>query len=677
MAGVGLIDWGNSPSNSPTTSSGAGLIDWSTPADQVAKGQAVIIGKQAEQQALSQQLQPKAPQPKPQSAISRFFNPIEQGAKGIIKSTKQIASIPVNEAKSFVAAATGNKVARANASNQLKQGLSTAGQFAQAPFQAGQQVYQSAVQEGANIVGAKGVANQSKSFTPKPGFEQVFFGKQPIKSIQQTVKEAPGGTAGKIGTATTAVAGDALSLLGGRASIKSAKGILPDNSPAKLTPNSFTNPDTITPKPVVNVKTAFPTVSKIAGRLSNSKDTTSADGITPRRSPTTTDTSVKPAMNQSGAIAPGQAVSDFQAMIEKNRVSTKFTGNITRDASALENNKKLVGYNAADTLNSSPNISEADKRLVQDYHDQIRQGLSPTRLPDKLQKESSDIVQINKETQAQDAARARLDGNEAKAQHIESQNPMGYVHREAMNKGSSLDYFIRGDRKSLINGGFGKSTGADKTPVMHAITDEKGNQRTVAIKNQTFKNQLGQTVSRGKQVISLSDGGKEVEPLGTLKLKTNQDLLDKELTPHQTKINNLQKEAEILMKVKTKGGPPDARLTALARKISLLEDGRDFSGLTKSEARSLRNATLKAKELARVKSPTTNATSRIATINRKLIDLQNVVKEIHDKYNPDTLENKVFTDKNGKKWTVGPASIKQIEKDTKVKYYVDPKATAL
>ncbi len=193
-------------------------------------------------------------------------------------------------------------------------------------------------------------------------------------------------------------------------------------------------------------------------------------------------------------------------------------------------------------------------------------------------------------------------------------------------------------------------------------TDEAGNRTTVSVK--------------GGKVTSF-EGGKPKEDLGNLNLKTNQDFLDKELSPYQTKIKNLVKEGNALSKVKVKGGASDTRITKLSQKIALLEDPSNMTTLTRSEKLSLRNAQIKLKELSNVKDVASNAPKRLDTINLKLAELDHQVGQIHNKYDPETLDQKVFTGANDKKYTIGQATQSEITKNTGQKYYVDPELTSL
>lgn len=379
-------------------------------------------------------------------------------------------------------------------------------------------------------------------------------------------------------------------------------------------------------------------------------------------------------VDESGSIPVGKVVD----LIEKHQQSTKFSGDLQKGNDQLEGSKAVIAEDTGKAIDQRAPISNGDKQLLQSYRDQKAAGLTPNALPAHLQPEDADVTALNKATQAHDAELARLNDQEQKAQTIENRDASTYTHREAQGKGSSLDYLNQGDRKNPLSvGGFGKTTPGSKARTFMAVTDETGNRRVVAVKNSVLKDGQGRKIAQGKLVQAIDDGGKTRENLGKLKLKTNQDFLDKELSPYQTKVKNLQKEYDTLSKVKIKGGVSEARIDALAKKAALLEDPGNLSTITKTEARSLQQAKTKLRELTKVKPTGTNAPRRLQTINQHLMGMNNEIEGIRSTYDPETLDKKVFVGKDGKKYTIGQATTDEITKATGQKYYTDPKLMAL
>lgn len=382
-------------------------------------------------------------------------------------------------------------------------------------------------------------------------------------------------------------------------------------------------------------------------------------------------------LNEVGGVPIGQVVGNVQDMVAKHQAVTKATGDIEHDYALNQGQTQDVKLDVAKSLQDRTPLSNTEKQTVQNYRDAKAIGQTPEALPDKLQAANDNITALNKAAQANDAAKARLTGDESKAQTIEARDPETYTHLIAQGKGTKLELTTRGDTDNPLSvGSLSKTTSSSKKQTYKAITDEDGNRRVVAVKNNILKDETGRKITQGKQIMAIRDGGETKEPLGTLKLKENQDFLDKELKPYQTKINNLQKEGDALNKVKTKGGVSDARINTLAKKASLLEDPGNMSTLSRSEARSLHDAKLKLRELTNVKEPGTNTPRRLETINRHLIDMNNQVNKISAKYDPENLDQKVFVGKDGKKYTIGKATQDEITKATGQKYYVDPELTS-
>lgn len=111
---------------------------------------------------------------------------------------------------------------------------------------------------------------------------------------------------------------------------------------------------------------------------------------------------------------------------------------------------------------------------------------------------------------------------------------------------------------------------------------------------------------------------KKGEFLGKLNLKSYEELADKETKPLYDKIKNLEKEERFILDRKS-------RVEDSAERLKNIQNERDYWG------------------------------ESIADINYK--------------YNPSTLNQKVFTDKSGKRWTIDDATTKEIESNTNLKYH--------
>ena len=63
------------------------------------------------------------------------------------------------------------------------------------------------------------------------------------------------------------------------------------------------------------------------------------------------------------------------------------------------------------------------------------------------------------------------------------------------------------------------------------------------------------------------------------------------------------------------------------------------------------------------------AKKRLATIERQLSDLENQRSDVQDTYDPNTIDQKKFVDRNGQEWTIGQATTKEIEANSGVRYH--------
>lgn len=375
-----------------------------------------------------------------------------------------------------------------------------------------------------------------------------------------------------------------------------------------------------------------------------------------------TKTKLTTPLNEAGTVKPGEATAAVQDLIAKHQKATAATGTIESDYAKTVGRTKAIDEDVATSLKNRTNLSASDKQAILDYRDAKAAGVTPEALPSHLQQADTNITALNKATQKAEAERATLEGHPEKAAQITARNPETYTHREALGKGSNLEQAIQGRRNSASSlGTLGRQTSSSKGRKLFGITDEEGNRSTVLVDK--------------NKITKLENGGKTRTELGNLNLKKNQDFLDNELKPYQTKVANLQKEGDALSKVKVKGGASDNRITKLAQKVALLEDPENLTELTKPEAKSLRDAKLKLKELTNVKNPSTNAEGRLKTINQHLIDMNNQISKIHNKYDPDTLEEKSFVGKDGKKYTFGQGITSEITKNSGQKYLTDPELT--
>jgi diguanylate cyclase (GGDEF)-like protein len=173
-----------------------------------------------------------------------------------------------------------------------------------------------------------------------------------------------------------------------------------------------------------------------------------------------------------------------------------------------------------------------------------------------------------------------------------------YTPRYVKDRGGYLDNILSGSKGVLSGGLLRKTTGSMKHRIMLKATNELGEEHVVSVK-------------KGRVTAWDEDKGTD---LGNLNIKTNEQLLDKELEPLETKKNRLESELKILSQRK----------------------GADI---------------------------------RKEHIQNELEGIQKQIDDIHEGYNPAELNGKTFVDKNGQQWKLSQATTKEIEKNTSVKYH--------
>lgn len=196
-----------------------------------------------------------------------------------------------------------------------------------------------------------------------------------------------------------------------------------------------------------------------------------------------------------------------------------------------------------------------------------------------------------------------------------------YQHRINIDKRGPIQSLLKGDTTNIRGSLLRKTTDADKQRTMKILTDEQGNRTVVSIK--TPKDKLG--LATGPKQVTAFENNKPTD-LGTFKPKTNEDLLNKELKPLQNQQDRLNLEKNTL--TATKG-----RTAASPKRLDNIEKSLQVN-------------------------------------SRK-------IAEVLNKHDVNELNDKTFTDKNGKKYTLGEATTKEIEQHTNIKYSHDARLNAI
>lgn len=574
--------------------------------------------------------------PSQPNAVNKFFNPIGGLVTGALKGTAELGQVPIGISKAIAGGVTHNQPAFQHGLQEERRGLNLAGEMAQS-------VPMAAASIGKSVFHPQTDTAPVVSNNP---FSNFIFGKKPIESAEQTYHQAGGGAAGA-GAATAQQAGNIISLLG-------AKGAL-DNLRAARPTEGFTPHETKLPTE------SEPASIKLRAQTPESKQSQRLQDNPVKSTPiqllhddTKNPLSIVDTSNEPLSIRQSGKGPDVDSFINRVQQTQPFTGNLESDIKKIKGHYTANRLALKEILKGNRNLNKDDLEAV--YH-HAEDANSP--LTSKQQEVFNNYYKPLKDAESQ--AMSELSGKEANTSE-------DYIHRIAQNKNTNLEQFFAGRRQSPEEGINRKTVNSQKGRTVKSLTDENGNRIVVSIKSP--KDDLG-NVKGAKQVTALRSG-KETEDLGTFRTKTNQELMDKEVKPFQTKLSNLEKEGNALLKVRVRGGVPDARINELAHKVALLQDKEITEGLTNANRRSIQQAVMKAKELERVKEPSTNATSRLDTINHNILRIKHAISNIEENYNPDELNGRVFLDKNKNRYTIGDATTKEIEANSNVRYYKEP-----
>lgn len=182
------------------------------------------------------------------------------------------------------------------------------------------------------------------------------------------------------------------------------------------------------------------------------------------------------------------------------------------------------------------------------------------------------------------------------------------------------------EKPSAMQRVFSPAKGRDATASQGSILSKSSpsfKKRTMKILTDEKGNRIVASIKKGK-VTAFKDG--TPTELGNLKITTTDKQMEGEIAPYQKNIVDLQKEQAILSATK----------------------GR-----------------------------TAASTKRLASIKKEIVKATNSIAEIEDKYAAQSLNGKVFTDKNGASYKIGDATTKEIEANTDLEYYHSAMASRL
>lgn len=386
-----------------------------------------------------------------------------------------------------------------------------------------------------------------------------------------------------------------------------------------------------------------------------------------------------------GFINPGVIVDDIKTkskevgdFLEKTQKAVELSDDVDL------NLRKLQGANQADL----EQVAKLAKKLVKVdaadnealYH-KAEEALNPNAKPAELTPRQQELYDEYDQPFAQ--------ANKQLAEKIKKAGfgipNAGYIHRVPKDYKTAVDALINPKEKEearlAIGGLLTKSSTSFKHRTMMALEDEAGNRRVVSIKNSEYTVEKGKRegdVIRSKRVTGFGDDRKPVD-IGTFRLKTNAQLMESETKPLQKKLQAVQKTMDGLKMMTVKEPLSKGRVEALENEVKDLADGFDAqfaSGAFSSKdlrpiLKSIRTRENELRILKTVKPAErlSNQGARIEALYDDMRELSNKIAEIEDAYNGEDLDQKFFTDKDGKEWRIVQATTKEIEAQTNTEYH--------
>ena len=375
---------------------------------------------------------------------------------------------------------------------------------------------------------------------------------------------------------------------------------------------------------------------------------------------------------QAGFINFGKAFEDvanladkkLKDFVEKSLVPIKVAGNFS------ESIVKLEGEAQADleTINkiiTKSKISAKDDEAVYHHAEDPKYKLTSTQ--EELAKQDKIFADLNRSL----FERIKGAGTPLPDSDI-------YISRIVKEKPSVMqrmfDPIGKNTPTSKQGGILSKSAPSLKHRTMKVLIDENGNRTVASIKNEKFEVAGGKKTIRSHVVTSFQN--KEATPLGSLKMKTKEDFLESEIKPIETKIKKVQKTIDALQKIQDIADP--------LVQFQVGQLGQEIDSLRESVPKNLRelNSTMesiqeKAKDFNKSEKSRAYREGYLSDLRSRMVKLVNEVAKIESKYNPEELNDKVFTANNGKIYTIAEATTKEIEQHTNIQYYHSALASRL
>jgi|GEM_PF-6066386 broad specificity phosphatase PhoE len=353
--------------------------------------------------------------------------------------------------------------------------------------------------------------------------------------------------------------------------------------------------------------------------------------------------------------------SPVQDFLNDTRSAPKFERDIA------QNVKQLNGINKANTLRAVKLMEMLPDKfkdpVLQEnvYHHMEDPTLTLTA--DEMEFRDKYVVPVLNEIQGLYRKLEKIDPESAAAAMKDAVN---YFPRLAKDKQGIIDRIINGTKYITGGGLLGKTASSLKSRIYKALTDNNGNRTLVTMKDGRVTalhgfDEDGNSVTQDLGGFKRSDKGLSTKELRDKQL--NDDLgYDKKMGKLQAEKKNIQRFAD-----DPKG---QRRLDYIEKKINDLNAAKDkinehYDGVQKvddlnAERTDLRNSLITIKD----KEQRQQVQARIADLRKQSEDLENQMP-------------KYWVDKNGKFYSIGEATTKEIEEKSPTQYYHTPFANVM
>lgn len=391
------------------------------------------------------------------------------------------------------------------------------------------------------------------------------------------------------------------------------------------------------------------------------------------------------AANQRGFInyglmaeAAAKPIKDVKDFIDNTQHSIEIVGNFEEDTARLRGNSQAAMEEAIQILRAA----QAKKYTQEEYANVRRAIEAPLNPKAKAPELTAREKELKSDVDALQKASATMEKYNEKGGFAGTDT--GYLRRFAIGYNNPITDLLNDKSEARLNIGslLSQSDTAFKHRVMHALTDEKGNRRVAAIKNTKFTIPKGKRegdVIRSKRVTGF-DGDKKPVDLGRFSMKTRAQLMESETKPVEKKLKTLQVQVDALTKVKVNDIVPLPRIRAVQSKVNELIDyidsnvgaftnkelQPDLARLRSRESELKALHTVRAEQYAKGNS---NADKQIAGLQDDMREMVNKLAEIEANYNPENLDQHVFKGNDGHTYTVGDATVDEIQAQTNQRYH--------